>query len=71
MAPPDRHGVMDLLLELAQESGCAVLFTEHDTDTVFRTADRIMVMDKGKLIAQGDAAAIRTNSQVRIAYLGA
>jgi branched-chain amino acid transport system ATP-binding protein len=71
MALPDRHGVMDLLLELARESDCAVLFTEHDTDTVFRVADRILVMDKGELIADGDASAIRTNSRVRIAYLGA
>jgi branched-chain amino acid transport system ATP-binding protein len=71
MTPLDRHAVMDLLLELARESGCAVFFTEHDTDTVFRVADRILVMDKGELIAQGDANAIRTNSRVRTAYLGA
>jgi branched-chain amino acid transport system ATP-binding protein len=70
MAPPDRRVVMDLLLALARESGCAVLFTEHDTDAVFRTADRILVMDKGDLIAEGGAQAILTNSRVRTAYLG-
>ncbi|HBK05722.1 MAG TPA: ABC transporter ATP-binding protein [Acetobacteraceae bacterium] len=70
MTPPDRRAVMDLLLGLAREGGCAVLFTEHDTDMVFRSADRILVMDKGELIAEGDAASIRANSRVRTAYLG-
>jgi branched-chain amino acid transport system ATP-binding protein len=70
MTSPDRRAVMDLLLDLARESCCAVLFTEHDTEAVFRTADRILVMDKGELIAEGDATAIRTNSRVRTAYLG-
>jgi branched-chain amino acid transport system ATP-binding protein len=70
MTPPDRRTVMDLLLALARESGCAVLFTEHDTEAVFRTADRILVMDQGVLIAEGDATAIRANSRVRTAYLG-
>lgn len=70
MTPSDRHAVMALLLALVRESGCAVLFTEHDTDMVFRSADRIMVMDRGELIAQGDAHSIRANSRVRTAYLG-
>jgi branched-chain amino acid transport system ATP-binding protein len=70
MTQADRRQVMDLLLALARESGCAVLFTEHDTDSVFRTADRILVMDKGELIASGDAAAIRADRRVRAAYLG-
>ena len=71
MTAPDRRAVMDLLLTLARENKCAVLFTEHDTDTVFRIADRIMVMDKGELIAEGDPVSIRANSRVRSAYLGA
>lgn len=70
MTPTDRGAVTDLLLALARESGCAVLFTEHDTDAVFRIADRILVMDKGVLIAEGNPAAIRTNALVRAAYLG-
>jgi len=70
MAPPERRAVMDLLLMLARKNSCAVLFTEHDTDAVFRTADRILVMADGALIAEGDATAIRTNSRVRTAYLG-
>ncbi len=70
MTPPDRRAVMDLLVEVARQDGSAVLFTEHDTDTVFRVADRILVMDKGELIAEGNARSIRANPRVRIAYLG-
>ena len=70
MTPPDRRAIMDLLLDLAHKNACAVLFTEHDTDAVFRTADRILVMDNGALIAEGDATAIRTNNRVQTAYLG-
>lgn len=70
MTPSDRGTVMDLLLGLVRRDGCAVLFTEHDTDLVFQIADRILVMDKGELIAQGDAATIRADRRVRAAYLG-
>lgn len=70
MAGSDRRTIMDLLVTVVRESGCAVLFTEHDIEAVFRIADRIMVLDRGDLIAKGDAASIRTNSRVRTAYLG-
>lgn len=70
MTGADRRTIMDLVVELVRETGCAVLFTEHDIDAVFRIADRIMVLDRGDLIAEGDAAAIRGNSRVRTAYLG-
>jgi branched-chain amino acid transport system ATP-binding protein len=39
-------------------------------DIVFGTADHIMVLDRGRLIAQGDAAAIRADPLVRSVYLG-
>ncbi len=70
MAEADRHAVIDLVLTLVRESGCAVLFTEHDIAAVFRVATRILVMDKGELIAAGNPAEIQTNPLVRSAYLG-
>jgi branched-chain amino acid transport system ATP-binding protein len=47
-----------------------VLFTEHSMDVVFAYADRIIVLARGKLIADGNAAAIRDNVQVQQVYLG-
>jgi len=70
LAPADRRVLMDLVRRLARERNCAVLFTEHDMDIVFAVADRIMVMDRGKLIAEGDPAAIRANRLVQAVYLG-
>lgn len=70
MVPADRFALMDLVRRIAHERGCAVLFTEHDMDIVFTVADRIMAMDRGRAIAEGDAAAIRASPAVRIAYLG-
>jgi len=70
MAPAERNALMALTRRLATERQLAVLFTEHDMDVVFTTADRILVMDRGTLIAEGDAPAIRANPQVRAIYLG-
>ena len=39
-------------------------------DVVFELADRISVMVYGRLIAQGNAAEIRANPEVQVAYLG-
>jgi branched-chain amino acid transport system ATP-binding protein len=61
---------MALVRRLASERGVAVLFTEHDMDIVFETADRILVLNRGQLIAEGDAASIRANPLVREVYLG-
>jgi branched-chain amino acid transport system ATP-binding protein len=70
MPPADRHALMDLVRQLARKRGCAVLFTEHDMDVVFSVADRILVMDRGALIAEGDAATVRADPRVRAVYLG-
>ncbi len=47
-----------------------MLFTEHDMDIVFGIADRILVLDRGRLVAEGDAASIRANKLVQEIYLG-
>ncbi|MDE2197650.1 MAG: ABC transporter ATP-binding protein [Rhodospirillales bacterium] len=70
MAPGERVGLMRLVRALVRERGLAVLFTEHDMDAVFNHADRILVLSRGRLIAEGDAAAIRADAQVREIYLG-
>jgi branched-chain amino acid transport system ATP-binding protein len=48
-----------------------ILMIEHDMDVAFELADRIAVMHQGRLIAEGDQAAIRANQQVTDIYLGA
>lgn len=71
MAAADRRGLMSQVKTLARRRGVAVLFTEHDMDVVFGHADRILVLHRGKLLAEGEASAIRSNPAVREVYLGA
>jgi branched-chain amino acid transport system ATP-binding protein len=47
-----------------------VLFTEHDMDVVFEHADRIIVLNRGLLIAEGLPEQVRNDPQVRAVYLG-
>ena len=70
MAPLERGQLMDLVARIARERRIGVLFTEHDMDIVFEHADRIMVLDRGSLIAEGDARSVRDNPAVRAVYLG-
>ncbi|MCR0984536.1 ABC transporter ATP-binding protein [Roseomonas populi] len=70
MAPVERVGLMKLTRRLATERGVAVLFTEHDMDVVFDVSDRILVLNRGVLIAEGDGDSIRANPAVREIYLG-
>ncbi len=71
MAALERSRLMALVSNLAHSDGLALLFTEHDMDIVFAHADRILVLDRGRLIADGPPAAVRANPEVRAVYLGA
>jgi branched-chain amino acid transport system ATP-binding protein len=70
MSPRSRGRLMQLAADLAREGRMAVLFTEHDMDVVFEHADRIIVLDRGHIIAEGTPEAIRTDANVQAVYLG-
>jgi branched-chain amino acid transport system ATP-binding protein len=70
MAPKERVALMELTARLARAQSIAVLFTEHDMDVVFSQADRIIVLDRGRLIAGGLPADVRANRDVQAVYLG-
>ena len=70
MAPRERIELMKLTARIAKEKSIGVLFTEHDMDVVFEHADRIIVLNRGNLIAEGSPAEVRGNPQVRSVYLG-
>ena len=70
MAQHARAVLMELASSLAQRDGIAVLFTEHDMDVVFGFADRVIVLDRGKIIAEGPPDAIRADPRVQAVYLG-
>ena len=70
MAPAERVALMGLVAGIVRERGVAVLFTEHDMDVVFAHAGRIIVLDRGELIAEGAPAHVREDARVREIYLG-
>ena len=70
MAPRERNDLVALVKRLVRERGIGVLFTEHSMDVVFAHADRIIVLARGRLIAQGPPEAIRDDPQVRAVYFG-
>jgi len=70
MAPRERNELIALVKMLVVERGVSVLFTEHSMDVVFAFADRIVVMARGRLIADGDAKTIRNDPLVRQVYFG-
>jgi branched-chain amino acid transport system ATP-binding protein len=70
MAPRERIELMRLTARIAREKSIGVLFTEHDMDVVFEHADRILVLNRGTLIAEGSPEEVRRNPQVRAIYLG-
>jgi branched-chain amino acid transport system ATP-binding protein len=60
--------MVKLLQELRRE--VTIVLVEHDMDAVFALADRITVLVYGRVIASDAPAAIRSNEEVRRAYLG-
>ena len=70
MAPKERAELMALIASIVDADGLSVLFTEHDMDVVFEHAHRIMVLNRGALIAEGRAEEIRASALVREVYLG-
>jgi branched-chain amino acid transport system ATP-binding protein len=70
MAPGERVDLMRLVAGIARRRGIGVLFTEHDMDVVFEHADRVLVLDRGALIAEGSPKAVRADARVRAIYLG-
>ncbi|EWT07806.1 ABC transporter [Intrasporangium chromatireducens Q5-1] len=56
--------------DLCKDRGVAALLVEHDVDGVFRTCDRITVLNLGTVLASGEPAEIRANPDVVRAYLG-
>jgi branched-chain amino acid transport system permease protein len=65
----EKQRLADLLATLRQQ-GLSILLVEHDMNFVMNLADRIVVVDFGTRIAEGEPAAIRCDPRVQEAYLG-
>ncbi|WP_250004644.1 ABC transporter ATP-binding protein [Actinoplanes sp. M2I2] len=61
--------MLDLFSRL-RDSGTTLLLVEHDVPSVLRISDRVLVLDRGRLLADGPPAAVAADPGVRRAYLG-
>jgi branched-chain amino acid transport system ATP-binding protein len=68
MGPEGSKRLTEFLAGLRSEA--PILLVEHDMNAVFTLADRITVLDYGRIIATGTVAEVRANPEVRRAYLG-
>ena len=62
--------VLDLIARLKQDTSKTILLVEHKMDVVRSLADRIIVLHNGRLVADGEPAAIIASPIVQEAYLG-
>ena len=70
MNPEETRRMVELVRRLHQQTGMTFLLTEHDMDVVFSISQRIVVMHRGRVLADGTPEQIRANPEVRAAYLG-
>jgi branched-chain amino acid transport system ATP-binding protein len=70
MSIQERMGMMAMVREVAKSRGLSLVFTEHDMDVVFGTAEKITVMHQGMVLTEGDPNDVRANEEVRRVYLG-
>lgn len=70
MSPWETEHMVEMVRDLARSRGLTVLFCEHDMDTVFSISDRVTVLHRGQVIADGTPAQVRANEQVISVYLG-
>jgi len=70
MNPEETKRMVKLIKDLFETTGTTFFLTEHDMNVVFAISQRIIVLNYGKILADGTPEEIRQNDQVKQAYLG-
>jgi branched-chain amino acid transport system permease protein len=68
MSPRERAETVKLLKSIAQ--GRTMIVIDHDMDALFELAERVTVLQEGRVLAEGTPAEIKGNVEVQEAYLG-
>ncbi len=70
MGEQETYQIARLIRRLHKQSGYTIVLIEHDMRVVFNLADRIMVLDQGRPLAEGTPTEIAADPAVQTAYLG-
>ena len=70
MGDQETFQITQLIRRLHRDSNYTIVLIEHDMRVVFHLADRICVLDQGRMLAQGTPQEIAANETVQAAYLG-
>lgn len=70
MSPDETSVTVDLVEDLQEDLGLTIVLVEHDMEVIFRISDRIAVLNRGRIIADGPPEEIKGNPDVQEAYLG-
>jgi branched-chain amino acid transport system ATP-binding protein len=68
--PTETEKIMALIEEIRGTHGISILWIEHKIDAVFNVCDRVVVLDYGRMLAEGDPETIAEDEKVVEAYLG-
>jgi len=70
LGPREAERLATVVDEARTALGCAVVLVEHDVDFVMGLADRVVVLDRGRVIGDGSPAEVRADPAVQAVYLG-
>jgi len=70
MSPDETESTVDLIKEVKEELDLTFLLVEHDMEIVFDISDRIIVLNRGEVIAAGTPEEVQEDPAVQNAYLG-
>jgi branched-chain amino acid transport system ATP-binding protein len=69
--PEETRGLAGWIREIRRALGVTIVMVEHDMSLVSAVADRVLVMEQGRVLTSGCPAAVQSDARVIAAYLGA